>query len=580
MPIVAMPDGQHVSFPDDMPKEQIKGLIAAKFPQPQPKETGGAGAAFGEGLAGSIPFGNVITSGMGAGIAKLGGAEGSLQELYDQAQENTKNTAEAHPTASLMGNLTGIAGTLPIAAEKAIFGQLPTQGLRGAINAIPKGIAATGDWIRGSEAQGLLAKTGKAAIRSAKGAAMAAPTGALYGAGAAEEGHRLEGAKQGAGMAAAIGAASPAIGATLGYAGQGLSSIAKGVKARGVDALEEAYQGIKAGSSKAYKYMRDSGATFKPEATTNIVSHLEKSLADDGLLNAGLHGKTMSVLSDLKTSSGAGDFTLENLDQWRRLLGEVAGETVDGKVTSDARKASLLIDAIDNAVEGITQKDLSKGGTDAIEALNLGRAEYRKAAKFQTISNIIKKSDGDANYLKRELKKLADNPKKTRGFTTEEISALKDASTLSGGEGLLKMIGKFGFDAGSSRIGSGVGAVVGSGLAGAASGGTGAVLAPVVGTAARYGQKFVARGKAENLLKTIEGTQRNIPKTLNNIKETQKLVGQFGNSALGRFMAQNKDVPISSLKDIPPDVMQEIMKLPPAEAQKLLGNLKKIPPVK
>lgn len=32
MPIVAMPDGTQVQFPEDMPKEQIRGMIASKFP--------------------------------------------------------------------------------------------------------------------------------------------------------------------------------------------------------------------------------------------------------------------------------------------------------------------------------------------------------------------------------------------------------------------------------------------------------------------------------------------------------------------------------------------------------------------
>lgn len=39
MPIVGMPDGTQVQFPDDMPSEQIKSLIASKFP----KETGTLG---------------------------------------------------------------------------------------------------------------------------------------------------------------------------------------------------------------------------------------------------------------------------------------------------------------------------------------------------------------------------------------------------------------------------------------------------------------------------------------------------------------------------------------------------------
>lgn len=38
MPVVRMPDGTNVSFPDDMPKEEIRGLIASKFPEvAQPK---------------------------------------------------------------------------------------------------------------------------------------------------------------------------------------------------------------------------------------------------------------------------------------------------------------------------------------------------------------------------------------------------------------------------------------------------------------------------------------------------------------------------------------------------------------
>src|SRR5690554_5393865 len=32
MPIVKMPDGTQVRFPDDMPREQIRDMIASKFP--------------------------------------------------------------------------------------------------------------------------------------------------------------------------------------------------------------------------------------------------------------------------------------------------------------------------------------------------------------------------------------------------------------------------------------------------------------------------------------------------------------------------------------------------------------------
>ena len=48
MPVVNMPDGQSVSFPDDMPEEQIRGLIAEKFPNETSSLATGFDERFGE----------------------------------------------------------------------------------------------------------------------------------------------------------------------------------------------------------------------------------------------------------------------------------------------------------------------------------------------------------------------------------------------------------------------------------------------------------------------------------------------------------------------------------------------------
>ena len=46
MPIVRVPDGRLVRFPDDMPRAEIRGIINSKFalepapiPEPEPEET-------------------------------------------------------------------------------------------------------------------------------------------------------------------------------------------------------------------------------------------------------------------------------------------------------------------------------------------------------------------------------------------------------------------------------------------------------------------------------------------------------------------------------------------------------------
>jgi len=374
------------------------------------------------------------------------------------------------------------------------------------IGANVAGAVATGGTAATTKAGATLGnalRSGNTLSRAVKAIPLAAASGALYGAGAGVDGEKTDSSQRGFVLGTAAGPAGVVLGNGVQSAVKGGGNIARGITARGADALDNAVSGLKTKSNKAYQAMADNGATLNIRAKAQLINNIEKTLQGDGLLNKGLHGKTMSVVSDLKDRVKQGDLTLEEVDQWRQLLGQVASNMTPDNL-QDARKASILIDALDNTVENLGQKDLSKGTTQAIEALNLGRTEYRRMAKFRTVSEIIKKSDGDANYLKRELKKLLDNPKKSRGFSQDELDSLKEAATLSLPEGLAKMAGKFGFDLGNSRIGSGVGAAVGSVGAGSAFGGVGAVAAPVIGTAARYGQKFTARGKAEKLLQTIE----------------------------------------------------------------------------
>lgn len=215
-----MPDNTPVEFPDDMPKEQIKSLILSKFPDAATtaKQGNDAGPLNAAAYSNSsvVPFGNTMTSAMGAGIAKMAGAEDSFGDLYRQSVADTKATQEAHPVASLAGGVAGLAQTIPLTMSRALTGAIPKEGIRGAINAIPEAVNAVGDFIRGGKMAkdaSLAAKAGNMAMRPVKSAIVAAPMGALYGAGDAEPGNRLEGAEQGAGLAAGVGAALPVVGA-------------------------------------------------------------------------------------------------------------------------------------------------------------------------------------------------------------------------------------------------------------------------------------------------------------------------------------------------------------------------------
>lgn len=492
-----------------------------KYTKSEPKQQipqSVARTALDQGLqGGTFGFADEVTDRIGAGIASLATGEGYndlLKEARGMSKERLQQQMEQNPVTSIASNLAG--------------------GL------LTGGAGAT------TKAGGTVAnslRTGNTAARIAKGAAAGAVSGGLYGAGAAEEGNRIEGAGRGAVLGGAVGAAVPAIGAGLSATGKGIKNTVIGATARDADELADAAAKIKQSSNQAYQAMRQSGAVINRPRVVNISNKVEQAIASTGKLNKSLHGNTLSVLDDFKQAARNGDFTIEELDQYRQLFRDVInkGTDVAGKIDPDAFKASKAIEMIDDLVDDLKPIDLRGGNTQAIDALKLGRSEYARARKFEAISDIINKSGGDANKLKRDLTSLMNNPKKLRGFNAAEREALKQAANQTTGEGLMKMVGKFGFDIGSGRsIGNTALPVLGALGTGIGAGtGAGAVV-PVVGTAARQGQKYLARGKAENLLKVIEQGSAN---AASNSKAISPLLSAPAGAAGGAISGAESQAP-------------------------------------
>lgn len=239
---VRLPDGRVITnVPDGMTKSQLMARVS-KLDAPTGNDAGAMNARAYGFAGGAIPFGNRITSALGAAGAKAVDSfsknpvlqNKTFGDLYAQAMADTRATQDANSFETLQGNIAGIASTLPLAATKALWGVVPTQGVRGAINAIPKGLSTVGNFVGGSKAAkdaSVITKAGSGALRSARGAVVAAPVGAAYAAGEAKPGEMLEQAKFGAGVAAGFGAASPVImsgaGALAPKVDDGLAEIGK-----------------------------------------------------------------------------------------------------------------------------------------------------------------------------------------------------------------------------------------------------------------------------------------------------------------------------------------------------------------
>ena len=324
----------------------------------------------------------------------------------------------------------------------------------------------------------------------------------------------------------AIGAGTGLALGLTGKVAKGITSNGKNIlagwKARPVEAIEEftkkpvesleaVGQTIKDESSALYKTMRESGATIRPAATGKIFKEIDTALTDSGIMNQRLHGNTMGVLSDLKeiAKTKKGNIGIEELDQYRQLLGDVIKKDTDiaGKMGTDAFKANVAINKLDDIVEGLTPNYLVKSGNPkAVELLKEARQEWSRYRKFDNITNIVKKADGDANRMKTLMQNFINNPKNLKGFSEVEKKYLRNASRNSAGEGLLKMVGEFGFDLGSGRNSGNTAMPAFSVLFGGVPGAVGVGAA----TAARGAQKLSAKAKVEDVLRLIEGKQPRI----------------------------------------------------------------------
>jgi len=293
-----------------------------------------------------------------------------------------------------------------------------------------------------------------------------------------------------------------------GYKARPTEAIA-GFTSKPVQTLDSISEAIKEGSTNAYKAVRESGATFKPEAIKSIFAEIDNALNKNGFLSPITNADTIGTLEFIKklAKEKNGAIGLEELDNYRQALSDVVKKNTDiAGPNPDALKANIAINKLDDVVDGLGANALSKGDQKTLDLLNTARTEWSRYRKFDAITNIVRKADGDANRTKTLLQNFVNNPKNLRGFSPAEIQALKRAKTNSTAEGLMKAVGKFGFDIGSGRNAGNSALPIGSILIG---GGTGGLTA-LVGTVARQAQKLSAKGQIDDVLKLIQGQEPKI----------------------------------------------------------------------
>lgn len=132
MPQIRMPDNTLVNFPDEMPPEQIKGLIASKFPQEVEKISKFEG--FTRGLKNMASFGlDDELRGFGRAVgSKIRGDERSFGDLVgrgiDEIRGEYERSQEQQPGATLTGEIAGAVVPAFLPGGQALSARVSSGG--------------------------------------------------------------------------------------------------------------------------------------------------------------------------------------------------------------------------------------------------------------------------------------------------------------------------------------------------------------------------------------------------------------------------------------------------------------------
>jgi hypothetical protein len=271
---------------------------------------------------------------------------------------------------------------------------------------------------------------------------------------------------------------------TLGMIAGGISALPFAVGASSRLTQKPSIADLKAQAGEQYDIAKLSDFQFKNNAFKKNAIDIQNTLKQEGF-DKDLHPNVNAAINRI-VKDGTPK-TLQSVETLRKIAKAPAAS-----LNADERRlAQIMIEKLDDFVENAQPNQIMAGkGTEANKVLKDARQLYSQAKKGEILDEIFNSAElrSEANYsqsgmenaLRRKLVNLADNKKLMRTFTKEEQADI--IKTAKGGpiQNTLRWAGKL---SPSSVIAGAGGSYLGASLLGPA----GAVIAPAVGAASKYG---------------------------------------------------------------------------------------------
>lgn len=427
MPIVSMPDGKKVRFPDDISKEEIGALIAEKFPDAVAKVKP---RGFGEMTPEQRDPQNLtqMFSGVNEGIADLAGF----------GTDAVNAALKVGPTI-----YNAVTGSNVQGVQVPDIGEPIKQGMEniGAIkpptdNPNQQFMRRVGREVGSVAIPGLglasrIGSTAKAAKVLITELASATSSGA-----AAATAQQLFPGNQAAELTAQV---------LFGF-GPGFlaGAVRRGATAKSAPTAEM----LQLAKREAYQRADGLGAKYSQSGYGNLLSSVEGAVKADNI-SPTRHPKASSFVDDMKTR-GASGMTLTELDQLRQ---EVRRDLLRSSEEAEQHFGGVILDEIDKFIANPGQAQMVAGSADeAASAITTARELNTRWRKTEMIEDAIyaaqmraaaSGSGGNiANTTRQAFNSILLNDRKRRAFSGEEIrlmeTVVKDGIT----EDVLRLAGK------------------------------------------------------------------------------------------------------------------------------------------
>jgi hypothetical protein len=440
MPIVAMPDGTQVQFPDNMPENAIRTLISRKFPDAMTQ----ARTALAQGLK--------------------EGKRGDQETYRTAAFRTNQGVPAAGPTDAAMSGATAGFADEASAAVRAPVDML-TRG-EGFDEAYQHNLAAERDRLDQYRKASPVAST---AAEVAGGLVMpvskvvgpikqAIGTGAVVGAGNSE-GDLVQRASD----AATSGAISGALGGVV----AGIGRAVGGKAPSSVPSIPE----LKDEARNLYRSSAIRDFEIAPQSVSNAAAGIRARLDAEGFDEI-IGTKAHAILKRLESAPEGSTVTGLNLHSIQKTLGKAAG-SMDPQ---EKAAASMALREFNDFLENVPAANVVKGSADDfVNTMREANGNYSRAMQASNIDNKIIQAEtraaasnsgmNVANTVRQRMADVKLNPKQSRGMHPDDVAAAGQIAEGTRAGNIVRKIGNIA--GGGGGLGTLAAGAAGVGAAGA-----------------------------------------------------------------------------------------------------------------